>query len=85
MSSKLALIQSRLEKAFSPQVLHVENESDKHKGHAGYQDGNRHFAITIKADCFKMLSRVAAHRLIYALFEDLIPEQIHALRINIVR
>lgn len=78
------LIFDRLELAFHPTHLEVIDESDQHVGHAGHQGGGRHFAIVIAAECFKSDSRVAAHRKIYDLFSDLIPEKIHALRIKII-
>ncbi len=81
--NRLAIIRSRLEKAFSPHHLEVVDESDKHIGHAGHQGGGRHFAVIISADALKDLTRVEAHRQIYALFTDMIPDQIHALRIVI--
>ena len=76
------LIYSRLQQAFSPTHLEVLDESEKHAGHAGYQGGGRHFAIVISAASFQGISRVEAHRRIYALFTDLIPDKIHALRIT---
>ena len=80
---RIAIIQARLQHAFAPTHLEVLDESDQHKGHAGHQGGARHFAIIISADCFSNLPRVQAHRQIYALFDDMIPEQIHALRIKV--
>lgn len=80
---KADLIQSRLTAAFSPTYLEVIDESHQHAGHAGFQKDGSHFAIVIAADCFKNLSRVAAHQKIYAALSDLIPEQIHALRIQV--
>ena len=80
---RLQLIRQRLEDAFSPSHCDVIDESDKHIGHAGHQGGARHFAIMISTDCFKALSRVEAHRQVYALFADMMPETIHALRITI--
>lgn len=82
--NKLELITTRLQQAFLPESLEVIDESDQHIGHAGHQGGGRHFAIVISAASLKPLSRVAAHRKIYALFEDLIPKEIHALRIKII-
>jgi BolA protein len=78
------LITTRLQTAFSPTHLEVLDESDNHIGHAGHQGGGRHFAVIIAADCFAGISRVAAHRQIYALFTDLMPDQIHALRIQVL-
>jgi BolA family transcriptional regulator, general stress-responsive regulator len=77
------IIQARLKQAFHPNHLEVIDESDKHIGHPGHQGGGRHFAVVITAACFNAISRVEAHRQIYALFNDMIPEQIHALRIKI--
>lgn len=81
---RASIIQARLEQAFSPARLEVIDESDKHTGHAGHQGGGRHFAIVISADCFQDVSRIEAHRKIYALFADMMPEEIHALKIKII-
>lgn len=83
-TEKLALIKSRIEKALSPTYLEVIDESDQHVGHAGHQGGGRHFAVVISAPCLINLSRVSAHREVYELFKDLMPDQIHALRIKVV-
>lgn len=82
--NKVELIRQRLVEAFSPSHLEVIDESDQHIGHAGHGGGGRHFAIVISAPALSALSRVEAHRKIYALFYDLMPEQIHALRIKLV-
>jgi BolA protein len=81
--TRVELIKHRLQTAFSPSYLEVLDESDQHIGHAGHQGGGRHFAIIISADSLNALTRVEAHRKIYALFTDLIPEQIHALKIQV--
>lgn len=85
MSLRAKLIEERLQQAFSPLELEVKDESDQHIGHAGYQGGGRHFAIVIKADCFAGLSRIAAHQKIYAVLTDMMPHEIHALRIKILK
>jgi len=51
-------INNRLEKAFSPSKLIVENQSEQHRGHAGYSDGESHFHVTIVASGFKDMNRV---------------------------
>lgn len=87
MSSELRLvtIQQRLQTAFSPEKLEVIDDSDKHKGHAGSQNGAGHYTIIIVTECFKDVPRIEAHREIYRVLDDLIPEQIHALQIKILR
>lgn len=77
------LIEKKIKMAFAPAYLEIIDESDKHIGHAGYQGGGRHFAVIITSDYFNDLSRVDAHRQIYTVLNGMIPEQIHALRIQI--
>ncbi len=74
----------QLQNAFSPTFLEVIDESDKHIGHAGHQGGGRHFAVRIESAELNALSRVEAHRKIYALFTDLMPAAIHAMRIELL-
>lgn len=83
-AEKLALIQERLQSAFTPSSLLVTDDSDQHAGHAGHGGGGRHFSITISSDHFAGKNRVESHREIYALFTDLIPQEIHALKIKII-
>lgn len=83
---RLSLIRTRLINNLAPTFLEVIDESDDHIGHAGHRlgGGGSHFAIAISAESLKGLSRVEAHRKVYSLFEDMMPEPIHALRIKII-
>lgn len=78
------LIEDRLQRHFQPSHLKVIDDSEAHRGHAGYGQGGRHFTVVIAADMLKSKSKVAAHREIYAVLADLMPEQIHALSIKII-
>jgi len=80
--NRIKTIRTRLQQAFSPTHLEVLDESHQHIGHAGSQGGAGHYAIVITATCFAGLSRVEIHRKIYAVLADLIPHEIHALRIS---
>lgn len=82
---KLALMKSRIEASLSPSHLEIIDESDQHIGHAGHQGGGRHFAVIIKAEALQSLNSVAAHRAIYSLFNDLMPHEIHALKIKVLK
>lgn len=82
--NRLNIIKKRLQNFFSPSILEVIDESELHVGHAGYQGGGRHFAINISAKYFDNLSRVKAHQKIYDVLRDMMPDQIHALRIKIL-
>jgi BolA protein len=77
-------IVERLEAAFAPSVLDVVDESEAHRGHAGFQEGGEsHFRVTIEAEAFAGLSRIEKHRAVHgALGKDLVA-QIHALALTI--
>lgn len=82
--NRVEIIRERLQ-VLHPTHLEVIDESDQHIGHAGHQGGGRHFAIVITSSELNTLTRVAAHQRIYDLFTDMIPAQIHALRIKVVK
>ncbi len=77
-------IRAKLDRAFAPQVLDVEDESEQHRGHAGWQEGGQsHFRVKIQSPAFRDLSRIARHRAIHeALGRDLMG-RIHALALSV--
>ncbi len=77
-------MQERLEAALSPSRLEIIDESERHRGHAGYQEGGQsHFRVRISSPAFGEMSRIARHRAVHeALGADLV-ERIHALAIEI--
>lgn len=77
-------IRARLEQAFSPEVLEIIDESEKHRGHAGYREGGQsHFRVTIRAPAFGPMNRIERHRAVHnALGPDLVG-RIHALALKI--
>ncbi len=77
-------MQEKLTEAFSPRVLNIVDESEKHRGHAGYQEGGQsHFHITIASNVFGGMSRIDRHRSVHrALGADLV-SRIHALALKI--
>ncbi len=77
-------IHARLTAAFAPRTLEIEDESERHRGHAGYRDGGQsHFRVAISADAFAPMSRIERHRAVHAaLGKDLIG-RIHALALQI--
>ena len=77
-------IQDKLEQAFSPSTLTVVDDSEKHRGHAGYREGGEsHFSVHIRAAAFADLTRIARHRAVHsALGKDLVG-RIHALALDI--
>lgn len=78
---RAALIQERLEAAFSPSRLEIADDSHRHAGHAGARGGG-HFTVTIVADCFAGKRPLQRHRMVYAALEDAMQGDIHALSIQ---
>ncbi|MEO9822645.1 MAG: BolA family protein [Paracoccaceae bacterium] len=77
-------ITMKLVQAFDPKELSVVDDSESHRGHAGYQDGGQsHFNVRIRADGFLGLNRVARHRAIHAALGAELIGRIHALAIDV--
>lgn len=74
-------LQSRLE-ILKPMALTIIDESHLHAGHEGAKSGASHFNITIVSTQFSGLSLIKRHQLVYAQLSDLIPQEIHALKIK---
>lgn len=67
--------------SLNPQHLEIVDDSESHRGHRGNQGGG-HYYLTIVSSQFSEKSMIMRHRMVYALLEDLIPQQIHALSIK---
>lgn len=77
------MMRERLTTALSPTTLTIIDDSHLHVGHAGAKGGASHFTLEIASPKFKGLGLIAQHRLIYDVLGDLIPQEIHALKIRI--
>jgi BolA family transcriptional regulator, general stress-responsive regulator len=77
------IITTRLLAAFSPQSLHVEDESHRHEGHAGHRPGGEtHFRLYIVSEAFRGKSRLERHRMINAALAGELKGGVHALAIH---
>jgi BolA protein len=75
-------IRQRLQ-ALQPTELEVVDESERHRGHAGYREGgNTHWHVTIVSPRFAGASVVARHRMVYQALGNLMNNPIHALAIT---
>lgn len=81
-ATRAALIRERLEQAFAPEDLAIEDESHKHVGHPGARDGRGHFNVTIVAEAFNGRGPLERHRMIYDALGELMRTDIHALSIT---
>ena len=77
-------IEQNLAEAFSPQVLEVVDDSEAHRGHAGFQEGGESlFNVSICARAFAGMSRLERHRAVDAAVGPDIIGRIHALALDI--
>lgn len=86
-----SMMENKLTATFSPEKLHVINESRLHAGHHHVVDGHvaefdgkgeTHFRIRIMARQFAGMSRLERHRAVNAVFEDVLQGDLHALAIE---
>lgn len=76
-------ITEKLTRRFSPTVLHLDDDSSRHQGHAGHREGGEsHFNLTIESAEFAGLSRVQRQRLINQTLADDLAGPVHALSIK---
>lgn len=82
MSDRITRIREALTRELSPLHLAIEDDSHRHKGHAGAADGRGHFRVQVVAAAFEGKMPLARHRLIYAALGDMMTTDIHALSID---
>ena len=72
-------IEERIRDSLGASHVEVIDESHLHAGHAGAQDGGRHFRAVIVSEKFAGLSRVRSQQLVYQSVEEWMGREIHAL------
>lgn len=80
--TRVERIQQRLQDVLQPQALEIDDETERHLGHAGAATGRGHFRVRIVAEAFRGLTPVARHRAVYAALGELMQSDIHALAIE---
>ena len=69
--------------ALEPLELNLVDESEQHRGHAGYREGGgTHWRLAIVSPRFSGQSIVARHRMVYQALGPLMHNPIHALAIT---
>ena len=77
-----AEMRSRLA-SLDPVELELVDESEQHRGHAGYQaGGSTHWRLAIVSPRFAGKTMVARHRMVYEALGSLMQNPIHALAIT---
>ena len=77
------IIERTLRESFQPYLLEVIDESELHRGHAGFKEGRQtHFRVVIRAKIFENMSRVSRERAIHKALGSGVMQNIHALSIK---
>jgi len=81
--SVAADIERKLTEALAPSRLAVEDESQKHEGHAGWRPGGQtHFNVTVVSAAFDGKSRVDRQRMVYEILAEEMAGPVHALALT---
>jgi len=82
--SRRASIENILRKRFPGASIAVEDESHRHKGHAGAQpEGGTHFSVMVISTEFEGLSRLARQRLVHEALDAEFKSGLHALSLKL--
>lgn len=77
-------IEAKLHEAFDPISLDVVDESELHRGHAGYREGGEtHFRVHLVSAAFVGMSRVDRHRQVNMVLADELEGPVHALALKL--
>lgn len=83
MGSVADRIRSKLDQAFAPTRLDIQDDSAKHSGHSGAREGGEsHFSVVIVSEAFKGQSRVARQRQVNAVLAEELKGPVHALSLQ---
>lgn len=87
MATYASRIRAKLTNALAPLRLEIEDDSARHRGHAGAHPdggGETHFSVLIESAAFAGKSRVDRQRLVYGILADELRERVHALSLRLV-
>jgi BolA protein len=77
-------IKQKLEAAFAPSRLDIQDESHLHAGHHGHTGRDEtHFSVEMESPAFAGKGRVERQRMVYAVLAEELAGQVHALRLAI--
>jgi len=78
-------IELKLTDRFDPEILEIIDDSERHRGHAGWREGGEsHFRVRIASAHLDPLTRVAQHRAVMDALDDEFKAGLHALNIQVV-
>ena len=83
MGAIIEAIRDKLNTAFEPTRLEIEDDSARHSGHAGARPGGEsHFNVLIESAAFAGASKVARQRMVYRALSEELAGPLHALSVK---
>jgi BolA protein len=83
MGAIFEAIRQKLNDAFQPIRLEVEDDSSRHAGHSGATPGGEsHFNVLIEAAAFEGAGKVARQRMVYKALAEELSGPVHALSVK---
>ena len=77
-------IERKLREAFGPESLEVVDESEQHRGHAGWREGGEtHFRVRMSSAAFAGEGRIARQRAVNRVLADELATRVHALTMEL--
>lgn len=77
-------IEQKLKLAFEVREISVVDDSESHRGHAGFQEGGEsHFNVRLRSPGFEGQSRIARHRAVHSALGAELVGRIHALALDL--
>jgi BolA family transcriptional regulator, general stress-responsive regulator len=82
--SRAERMQTLLTAQFAPQNIVIEDQSERHAGHAGARPGGEtHYRLTLVSQAFEGLTRVARQRLVYHALREEFETGLHAFSMDL--
>jgi BolA protein len=83
MGAIFETIREKLEAAFQPTRLEIEDDSGRHSGHSGSRPGGEsHFNVLIESQAFAGAPKVARQRMVHRALATELAGPVHALSIK---
>jgi BolA protein len=83
MGAIFETIREKLEAAFQPTRLEIEDDSSRHSGHSGSRPGGEsHFNVLIESQAFAGAPKVARQRMVHRALATELAGPVHALSIK---
>jgi BolA protein len=77
-------VHEKLTRLFDPEFLDVIDDSDKHRGHAGWREGGHtHFRVVMRSARFDGMSRIERSRAVHEALHDELGGGLHALALEL--